>query len=235
MNCRGSRWVAMKQASWIGRGKGLQLHEMDRRLQQPLRLLPGLPQVSLPGEVPDGAAVVGVGPQRAGLSQPAPIVGHLVDVGVGPGREGVPQDAEVLLRLVDVDVMDAGERFGEAGGGERVPEARAADVGVGPRIGVRAVRDDRVRQLVAAQGPEPRVARQQAVEVGGAGAVDADDEHRLRDLLPLDLRMALPLAREPGVAAQAAAQVGGHHAEPGLQQARLRRLQSLHQTLETGA
>ena len=73
------------------------------------------------------------------------------------------------------------------------------------------------------------------MEVGGAGAVDADDEHRLRDLLPLDLRMALPLARERGVAAQAAAQVGGHHAEPGLQQARLRRLQSLHQTLETGA
>ena len=45
----------------IGGGERLQLHEMDRRLQQPLRLLPGPALAALPSVVLHGAAVVRVG------------------------------------------------------------------------------------------------------------------------------------------------------------------------------
>ena len=102
-------------------------------------------------------------------------------------------------------------------------EGSAGIVGRAGDGGVVARGQHGLGQLVAAQSPELRVARQEAMQEGRAGPVDAHYEDRLHDLLPLDLGMQPALAGERRIAAERAGQAVDHVAEPPFQQARIGR------------
>ena len=130
-------------------------------------------------------------------------------------------------------MMSPLEGIDDAGRPEHVPRQRAARVlGRAGQAGVIAAGDDGLDVLVRPQRPEPGIPGHEAVQVGSARPVDAYDEHRPDDLLPLDHGMAQAFAGEFRVVPKEPAHVEGDVADPIFRQARLGRVERLHKLLQ---
>ena len=189
-----------EQGVGIGFDQCFEFHEVEGHLEQPLALASGMTLATLPGEMLEGAAVIGVGISGPVLMHPPAVFRYVESSDRDPCRKGRPEDGEIFLRFVSIEMVNAFHRAEHLGCLENSLHPRPAGVvGRSRHVGVFARPEDRLSELVEPQRPESPVTRHQAMQEGGAAAVDADDEDRPHDFLALDLRMLPAFAGQFGV------------------------------------